>query len=177
MSESRTQIEESQRWLESLAADRKRTATVTDEMIAELCTLTTRDHAGRHFMQFSDYYQELEAAGLIKINRPVHQPTGTPYGCEQWWLEVTEAGQELVEERTDLHPTEPTKTEGMINIGEWGFSESLCGAIWCRPKDRESVQAAYDAIEEGDLGPDVLSEVEKAGGVFVAEWRNGREAN
>ena len=76
---------------------------IHDDMIRELCTITTRDHSGRHFTQFADYADELEAAGLITINRPIHQ-TGIPYGCEHWSLEVTEAGQELVDERTDLHP-------------------------------------------------------------------------
>lgn len=80
-------------------------ATVTDDMIRELCTLTTRDEGGRHFTQFSDYYVELESAGLITINRPVHQPTGIPYGHEHWTLEVTEAGQALVDDRIDLHPS------------------------------------------------------------------------
>lgn len=81
------------------------TRTITDDMIRELCTLTTKDHAGRHFTETSSHYDELEAAGLITINRPVHQPTSIQYSHEYWTLEVTPEGQDLVDSRTDLHPT------------------------------------------------------------------------
>jgi hypothetical protein len=64
----------------------------------------------------------------------------------------------------------------MVKIGEWGFAEhrfspDLWGAghIWCREQDREAVQAAYDAIEEGDPTPDVLDDVFKAGGVYIRD--------
>lgn len=61
-------------------------------------------------------------------------------------------------------------TPGMIKIGEWGYGDTRgSGAIWCRPEDREAVQAAYNAIEEGDLGPDVLDDVCDAGGFFVRD--------
>ncbi len=79
-------------------------ATITDDMIRELCTLVTRDHAGRHFTQFSEYYNALEVAGLITIDRPIHQVTGIPWSEEHWSLEVTQEGRDLVDERTDLHP-------------------------------------------------------------------------
>lgn len=79
-------------------------ATVTDDMIRELCTLTTKDHAGRHFTETSSRHDELEAAGLITINRPIHAATGIPYGREHWTLKVTQDGQDLVDSRTDLHP-------------------------------------------------------------------------
>ncbi len=83
-------------------------ATVSDNAIRELCTLTNRDHAGRHFTQWSLHYGELEAAGLISICRPIHDQTGIPYGQDAWHLEVSEDGQAMVDERTDLHPTSLT---------------------------------------------------------------------
>lgn len=61
------------------------------------------------------------------------------------------------------------KQAGLVMVGEWGWAERGAGAIWCRPEDREAVQTAYDAIEDGDLGPDVLAGVERAGGVYVPE--------
>lgn len=57
----------------------------------------------------------------------------------------------------------------LVKIGDWGYGEGGGGAIWCRPKDRKAVQAAYDAIEDGDLGPDVLAEVIAAGGVYIPD--------
>jgi hypothetical protein len=61
------------------------------------------------------------------------------------------------------------KQAGRVMGGEWGWAERGGGAIWCMPEDRQAVQAAYDAIEEGDLGPDVLAGVEQAGGVYVPD--------
>jgi hypothetical protein len=58
--------------------------------------------------------------------------------------------------------------EGKIIIGEWGFgSARTSGYIVCSPEDQEAVQAAYDAIEDGDIGPDVLSDIIAAGGSHV----------
>ncbi len=56
--------------------------------------LTTRDEAGTHFTQIYDYkfLAKMEKAGYIVINRPVHQPSGIPYGQEEWSVEVTPAG-------------------------------------------------------------------------------------
>lgn len=60
------------------------------------------------------------------------------------------------------------KREGKVIVGEFGLgTAATSGVIICRPEDREAVQAAYDAIEEGDLGPDVLSDVIEAGGEHV----------
>ena len=70
----------------------------TSDKVAILSTLCTRDSAGRHFTaKFSgDDLGTLEAEGLIKVTRPVHQ-TGIPYGAEYWSVEVTAEGVELVE--------------------------------------------------------------------------------
>lgn len=78
--------------------------TLTDNMIKELCILTTRDEAGKHFTEWSDHYEALEEMGLVEINRPVHQPTGIPYGNTYWTLELTENGTEVVDQNPELHP-------------------------------------------------------------------------
>lgn len=77
---------------------------ITDDMIAELCSITTRDTAGRHFTQVSAHWQALEDAGLIEVYRPIHPETGLPYSNSYWSLEVTEEGQAIVDTHPDLHP-------------------------------------------------------------------------
>jgi hypothetical protein len=60
---------------------------------------------------------------------------------------------------------------GLVYIGE--FATTWAGDtrrhIFAAPEDAAPVRTAYDAIEDGDLGPDVLADVFAAGGVFVAE--------
>lgn len=77
---------------------------LSEDAIRELCVLTTRDEAGRHFSETSDHWESLEDAGMITVHRPVHEATGIPYGQEHWSLEVTEAGQDLVDANEELHP-------------------------------------------------------------------------
>jgi hypothetical protein len=76
---------------------------VTDDMIRELCILTTRDDAGRHFTEWSEHYEVLESEGLIAIHRPVHGSTGIDYDLQYWSLELTEKGIALVEANPELH--------------------------------------------------------------------------
>jgi hypothetical protein len=78
----------------------------SDEQIAELCILTTRDEAGRHFTEWAQHYDALEEIGLIKIDRPVHAATELPYDQQYWTLEVTEEGIAVVDANPDLHPAE-----------------------------------------------------------------------
>jgi hypothetical protein len=62
------------------------------------------------------------------------------------------------------------KAAGLVMVGEWGDGTAAgAGGVWCHPADRDAVKAAYDAIEDGDLGPNVLAAVRGAGGVFVAD--------
>ena len=49
-----------------------------------------------------------------------------------------------------------------VTIGEWGPGHIVCDA-----RDRDEVQAAYDAIEDGDLSSYALSEVLAVGGEYV----------
>ena len=76
------------------------TSRMTPEERAEvLAVIVTRDGAGRHFTEVWDWdtLNELEEAGLIYIDRPIHEPTGIPYSEEYYSVTVTEAGQELVD--------------------------------------------------------------------------------
>lgn len=79
------------------------TTNLSDEAIRELCTITTRDNAGQHFTQFSSHWEELEAAGLVKVTRPVHS-TGIAYSQEHWTIEVTPEGVDVVDTNPELHP-------------------------------------------------------------------------
>lgn len=58
---------------------------------------------------------------------------------------------------------------GLVIVGEWGFGGRSAGYIVCEPGDRDAVQAAYDAIEDGDLSSEVLDGVKAAGGQYVEE--------
>ena len=79
-------------------------AKASDEQIAELCILTTKDEAGRHFTEWSIHYDALEQMGLITIDRPIHTATGLSYDCQYWTLEITEHGLAVVEANPELHP-------------------------------------------------------------------------
>lgn len=77
---------------------------LTDEMIRELCIITTRDSSGRHFTETSEHWESLEDAGLIEVSRPIHERTGIAYDHSHWTLTVTEAGQDVVDANPELHP-------------------------------------------------------------------------
>ena len=77
----------------------------TEQQVAILSRITTRDEAGQHFTtNYSDRdLIELESAGLIAIRRPKHEATGIDYSSEHWSIEVTEAGQDLVDANREYH--------------------------------------------------------------------------
>lgn len=58
--------------------------------------ITTRDESGTHFTKIYDMedLKELEEKGYINIHKPVHH-TGIPFGQEEWWVEVTDAGEDF----------------------------------------------------------------------------------
>ena len=64
-------------------------------LINSLRTITTKDASGRHFTEFCPDWEELESAGLITVNRPIHGATGIPYGQEHWSITVTAEGQRV----------------------------------------------------------------------------------
>ena len=80
------------------------TTKLTDEMIRELCVLTTRDEAGRHFTEWSRHFESLEELGLVEIDRPVHEQTGIRYDSQYWAVQVTDAGLEVIDANPELHP-------------------------------------------------------------------------
>jgi hypothetical protein len=63
-------------------------------LLGALATLSERDDAGRHFTETTAarILDRLEALDWIEIRRPIHEPTGIPYGSEHWHLTVTDAG-------------------------------------------------------------------------------------
>jgi len=63
-----------------------------DTLIATLATLSNHDEAGRHFTEVCSTWDEMEAKGLIEIQRPVHE-TGIPYSEDYWTFELTEDGE------------------------------------------------------------------------------------
>jgi hypothetical protein len=83
---------------------------LTDEMICDLCIATTRDSTGAHFTQWLSSHSELEDLGLVKIGRPRHPGTGIPFGSDHWTLEITEAGQAVVDSHPELHPGDTDHT-------------------------------------------------------------------
>lgn len=85
----------------------KRTELPLADQVHILSTITNRDHTGRHFTErYSDFeLSALESAGLIAIDRPVHEATGIPWGHEHWTLEVTRDGQHLVDQYPEYHDT------------------------------------------------------------------------
>lgn len=78
---------------------------ITDDMIRELCTITTCDEAGRHFTETSQHWEALEAEGLIDVFRPTHDATGIQYEASSWHVSVTPEGQALVDASEHLHPS------------------------------------------------------------------------
>lgn len=79
----------------------------------------------------------------------------------------------LREGNETMNATQMTRNEiksaGLAIVGEWGFGSRSAGWIVCDPADRDAVQAAYDAIGEGDLSSDVLDAVKAVGGRYVEE--------
>jgi hypothetical protein len=102
----------------------------SDNQISELCILTTRDEAGRHFTEWSEHFEALEEMGLIDINRPVHEATGIDYDQQYWTLEITEEGIAIVEANPELHPVEGASVE---DIGG-GFFEAEDGTVIYSPE-------------------------------------------
>jgi hypothetical protein len=67
------------------------------KLFAELSIACTRNQAGQHFTEYLSHWEELERMGLIAIDRPVHKPTGIPYGQQDWTLTVTDEGMVVVQ--------------------------------------------------------------------------------
>ena len=79
---------------------------LTDDMIRALCVITTRNDAGRHFTEVydADLLVDLETLELIEVSRPIHEPSGVMYDRNEWSVQITDAGQDLVDTHPELHP-------------------------------------------------------------------------
>ena len=61
------------------------------KLLREYGRISERDEHGEHFMT-AFAWEPLEKLGLIRIIKPVHEPTGIPYSQEYYHLEHTELG-------------------------------------------------------------------------------------
>jgi len=79
---------------------------IDEEQAYILARIVTRDEDGRHFLEVWPWaaLRELEEAGLIEIDRPVHEATGIPYAQEYWSVRVTEDGLGVVEAHPECWP-------------------------------------------------------------------------
>ena len=79
---------------------------LTDDLIRVLCVIATRDEAGMHFTEKfdADDLIDLETLGLIEVSRPIHEPSGIMFDRDQWSVEVTGDGQDVVDANPELHP-------------------------------------------------------------------------
>lgn len=118
----------------------------TPQVLLELGKLTTRDEAGRHFTQWSRYWQELEDAGLIEIDRPVHGSTGIPYSQEYWTLQVTQLGQETVDKNPRIFID--------VAYGEEPRSDTDAGVFLINHYKDRNAGKLMDALDAGGITAD-----------------------
>jgi len=80
----------------------------TEQQVAILAVITTKNEAGRHVTDLYDWQDlmSLEADGLLEIERPVHEATGIPYSQEYYGVHVTETGSDLVDAWPEYWPEE-----------------------------------------------------------------------
>jgi hypothetical protein len=112
---------------------------ISEEMISELCVATTRNEAGRHFTEWMHHVDALESAGLVRIDRPVHDVTGIPYDEQYWSIEVTEKGMLLV----DQHKDGENETEAQQLIAEHPKAADLMTIL---------DNSAYPSDQDWELG-------------------------
>jgi hypothetical protein len=76
-----------------------------EQKVGLLAKITTRNEAGKHFMEIYPYdvLQELEREGLLTITRPIHNAR-LKYSEEYWSVEVTEEGRALVDAYPECWP-------------------------------------------------------------------------
>jgi hypothetical protein len=112
---------------------------ISEDMISELCVATTRNEAGRHFTEWMNHLDALEAAGLVRVDRPVHDATGIPYDEQYWSIEVTEKGMLLV----DQHKDGENETEAQQLIAEYPNAADLMTIL---------DNSAYPSDQDWDIG-------------------------
>jgi hypothetical protein len=146
---------------------------LTDDMIRILCVITNRDEAGRHFTELydADLLIDLETLGLIDVSRPIHEPTGIMFDRDQWSVEVTPEGQDVVDANPELHPTQRlTKTQAYdlgVKHGAEMASESASTQAGCDGWDGMLINAdpqfardkfGWDGCDSDDAAKELLAE-------------------
>jgi hypothetical protein len=70
-----------------------------EQKVKILSVITTRNEAGKHFLEIYDYdeLKELEKEGLLEIHERIHSATGLKYSEEYNTVQLTQEGIDLVE--------------------------------------------------------------------------------
>lgn len=63
------------------------------------------------------------------------------------------------------------KQAGCIEIGEFGLSNGTTGTMFAMPVDRDTVQAAWDEIDEDDTSLAAIQSVIDVGGVWIPDTK------
>jgi hypothetical protein len=82
------------------------TETIDAELLKQLSEIVTVTESGEHFTTAFPRWPELEQAGWIKVHRPVHDITGTPYSQEHWSLTFTREGLMFADENIPISDDE-----------------------------------------------------------------------
>lgn len=149
------------------------TTEITTTQLTILATTTTRDEAGRHFTQTvdPDDLEALEAAGLVDIERPVHEATGISFSQEYWHFGLTEAGQAAVDAAYIMRAEYRCRTYTGIapDANEEGAFNAAWEAIAAQLPDGED----DDVVDLGDAGC-VGGSLRWLGGAWAYDPRDSR---
>lgn len=98
---------------------------------AIVAEITTTDEAGKHFTEryAQDDLAELEEAGLIEFERPIHAATSLPYAQEYWSVMVTDDGRALVDAYEDRWYDEAERRVEKLFADDAG-ARAFCLADW-----------------------------------------------
>ena len=129
-----------------------------EDQIKILCSIATRDDAGRHFTELydADDLIYLVTEGLIAVDRPIHEPSGIMFDRDQWSVKVTEEGQALVDANPDLYPaaneTDSLREEisAAVEAADVCCPEQVCDACIAVAKDGGDWRAELTRAKTND---------------------------
>jgi hypothetical protein len=75
---------------------------VAREALEQLLNFSHQTEGGTPWHQAFRRWMDLEQAGLIRIEKPVHEQTGIQYSIEYWHPQFTEDGNDVVEYLMEL---------------------------------------------------------------------------